>query len=311
MKRALTALLPLLAACDPQKAGWGFDAIDTMATPADPPMACGAAPLPDTTAARAACTYTAGAHASETLGFDGMGFPIRHVIVMMKENRSFDHLFGKLHDQGQPNVEAVPVTYANPDLDGNAVAPTHATTTCIPFDPELQSSSVLTCIDDGRMDGFVVNAANTTTSDGTFVMDYYDDTALPTSYYWLATTYAVSDRHFAPTASAARSPTGISSPSFASNAGVVDTGLSFPPPSTPSIFQTIMSAGFTWRAYTDGSPLSGALDWEQGDPGVSTLDELYSALDAGTLPNVAFVDGLDNVEDDHPLADLQRGEGPG
>jgi phospholipase C len=69
-----------------------------------------------------------------------------------------------------------------------------------------------------------------------------------------------------------------------------------------------MSAGFTWRAYTDGSPLSGALDWEQGDPGVSTLDELYGALDAGTLPNVAFVDGLDNVEDDHPLADLQRGE---
>ncbi|HEY2369107.1 MAG TPA: alkaline phosphatase family protein, partial [Polyangiaceae bacterium] len=31
-------------------------------------------------------------------------------------------------------------------------------------------------------------------------------------------------------------------------------------------------------------------------------------LDQGTLPNVAFVDGIENVEDDHPEADLQRGE---
>jgi phospholipase C len=41
---------------------------------------------------------------------------------------------------------------------------------------------------------------------------------------------------------------------------------------------------------------------------VRPLADLFTALDNGTLPNVAFVDGLDNVEDDHPLADLQRGE---
>jgi hypothetical protein len=32
------------------------------------------------------------------------------------------------------------------------------------------------------------------------------------------------------------------------------------------------------------------------------------ALDDGTLPHVAFVDGIDNVEDEHPTADVQRGE---
>jgi phospholipase C len=155
------------------------------------------------------------------------------------------------------------------------------------------------------MDGFVVNAANTTTSDGTFVMGFYDNTDLP-FYYWLATTYAVSDRHFAPMASGTFANRNFLL--FGSNAGIVDTGISFPPPSTPSIFQTIMDAGFTWRAYTDGSPLSGTLDWGQDDPGVGRLKELFAALDAGTLPNVVFVDGRDNIEDDHPLADLQTGE---
>jgi phospholipase C len=38
------------------------------------------------------------------------------------------------------------------------------------------------------------------------------------------------------------------------------------------------------------------------------VQALVDALDAGSLPNVAFVDGLDNTEDDHPGADLQRGE---
>src|SRR5512140_4011896 len=69
-----------------------------------------------------------------------------------------------------------------------------------------------------------------------------------------------------------------------------------------------MNAGYTWGVYTDGQPLDGTLDWHAGDPGVHPMQELYDALDAGTLPSVAFVDGLGALEDDHPPADLQRGE---
>ncbi len=311
MKRIawLFALVPLYAQChpqDPQLSDWGFGAIDKMQTPPDPAvMGCGFQVTVDTSASRASCGYHAGSRASESLGIDASAIPIRHVIVLMKENRSFDHLFGKLHDQGQPDVEAVPATYSNPDVNGKAVFPSHATTTCIPFDPGHQSSSVLQCIDGGRMDGFVVNAAQTTTSDGTFAISFYDDTDLP-FYYWLATTFAVSDRHFAPMQSGTFGNRDFFL--FGTNAGVVDTGISFPSPTTPSIFQMLMNAGNTWRVYTDGSPLSGTLDWQQGDPGVTTLSKLYDALDQGTLPNVSFVDGLDNVEDDHPTADLQVGE---
>ena len=54
--------------------------------------------------------------------------------------------------------------------------------------------------------------------------------------------------------------------------------------------------------------MSGALDWGSSDPGVYPLGRLYDALDQGTLPNVAFVDGIEYVDDDHPFADLQVGE---
>ena len=95
---------------------------------------------------------------------------------------------------------------------------------------------------------------------------------------------------------------------FGTSAGVVDVGVTYPPPGTPSIFQLLMSRGFTWGAYTDGAPLSGTLGWDNDAPGVHPTNDIYDALDAGTLPNVAFVDGIEEVEDDHPVGDMQIGE---
>ena len=297
------------AGCIPQRASWGFGGIDGMATPPDPPLACGAVLSEDPSASlRAACTFGPGAASSQTLGLDPAALetvPIRHVIILMKENRSFDHLLGHLHDRGQPGAEPVPTTYSNPDASGAAVGPNHATTTCMPWDPGHQSSDVAACVDNGRMDGFVRRAGETTGTDGHFAMAGYDAADLP-FYYWLAATFAVSDRHFAPIASGTFANRNFLL--FGSNAGVVDTGDVFPPPNTPSLMQLLMNAGYTWRVYTDGSPLSGTLDWRQGDPGVHSMQSFYDAVDHGTLPNVAFVDGMDGVEDDHPPADLQRGE---
>jgi phospholipase C len=305
------ALLPTAVACDGTQApNWGFAVIDEMITPADDPaLGCGVAiPSDGMAQQRARCTFDVGSHASESLGIDSATLsriPIRHVIVMMKENRSFDHLFGKLHDRGQPAVEAVPPTYSNPDIRGHLVYPAHATTTCIPFDPNHQYASVLACIDGGRMDGFVKNAAKTTNSDGTFAISYYDDVDLP-FYYWLAETFAVGDRDFAPMVGGTFGNRDYLL--FGTNAGVVETGTGFPSAHTPSIFRLLIDAGFTWGAYTQGLPFSGALDWAKSDPGVHSLERLYEDLDQGRLPNVAFVDGDDNIDDDHPPADLQVGE---
>jgi phospholipase C len=90
----------------------------------------------------------------------GGASPIKHVVLIMQENRSFDHYFGMfpgvdgftLDAQGQP-------TNCNPDpnLDGGCIAAYH--------DPKDANSggghgaaNFATCYDDGKMDGFIKNA---------------------------------------------------------------------------------------------------------------------------------------------------------
>ena len=298
----------VIAACDtvPQ---WGFDQIDSIPTPPDPALVCGTVVPSSQAGPRASCAFGAGARVAETLGIEAtvsQSIPIRHVIVVMKENRSFDHIFGRLHDLGQPDSEAVPAGFQNPDSSGAPVSPFHATSTCIPFDPGHQSSSMAAAVDGGAMDGFVKSAASSTGTDGHFVMSQYDDTDLP-FYYWLANTYALSDRHFASMLSGTFGNRNFLM--FGTNAGVVDTGISYPNPNTPSIFRLLMSAGFTWRAYSDAGPLSDALGWKPGDPGVRSMRDFLDDLDRGQLPSVSFVDGREYVEDDHPPDDPgQRGD---
>lgn len=259
-------------------------------------------------AQRAACGFAAGARIANTLAIRSSVLsktPIRHLIIVMKENRSFDHLLGYLHDRGQPDVEAVPADYCNPTDEGPLAFPFHATTTCIDHDPDHQWSSIVTCVDNGKMDGFVKNAENTTSSEGGFVLSVNDATDLPFNY-WLAASFAVGDRHFSAIDSGTFANRNFLL--FGTNAGIVNTGSSYPPPTTPSLFRLLMDASYTWGVFSDGSPLSGTLGWQSGDPGVHSFQAFLDALDAGTLPNVAFVDGQDGVEDDHPTADLQRGE---
>lgn len=314
MRRAALVLL-LLSACwdDPQKGSWGFDAIKTMKTPADPMPSCvpgwpvGGPPSADLDAKRGSCTFGTGATAEASLGIDSTmrgALPIRHVIIAMRENRAFDHLLHSLHDL-EPAVDAVPDDYANPDLKGDSVKPFHADTTCLSPDPGHQSHSMKVGFDDGKMDGWVKNAAQTTSTDGHYVMGYYEPADLPFDY-WLASTWALNQRHFAPVVSGTYANRNFML--FGDNAGAVDTGIVFPSPATPSIFQTLIANGFTWGVYADEIPLSGSLDWSTKDPGVKPVQALYDDLDHGTLPNVVFVDGLDSVDDDHPTADLHKGE---
>ncbi len=313
MKRTLSilALVGLLGGCEVAPANWGFQAITTLKTPEDPPVPCGLTFDPATKSAeRTACTFKAQATPAESLGItpeQAAQIPIRHVIVVMLENRGFDHLLGKLHDQGQPLTDAIPDDYANPDKTGALVKPFHADTTCLQNDPGHQSESMKVVLNGGKMDGFVLNAANTTPTDGHFAVSMYEQTDLP-FYYWVAKTWALSDRHFSPMVSGTFGNRVFFM--FGDNHGVVDTGISYPDPASNSIFRELLNAGFTWGAYTDdpAGPLSTTLAWSPKDPGVHSVQALYDALDHGTLPNVAFLDANEEENDDHPLADLQQGE---
>src|SRR6201999_1634310 len=83
-------------------------------------------------ASRSACSYTAGMNARETVGAifpTGKDIPIDHVILIMQENRSFDHYYSELP---MPGIDAAPETDTNPDSKGNLIQRYHFTDKCMP-----------------------------------------------------------------------------------------------------------------------------------------------------------------------------------
>jgi phospholipase C len=78
---------------------------------------------------------------------------IRHVVIIMQENRSFDSYFGTF-----PGADGIPPGVCVPDPDnGGCVAPFHDSSDVNYGGPHSQSNAVAD-IDNGRMDGFVAQA---------------------------------------------------------------------------------------------------------------------------------------------------------
>src|SRR6266700_5294626 len=143
------------------------------------------------------CRFRKGADAAATLNIrddERRAIPLRHIVVVMQENRSFDHYFGMLAQRGQPDADGIPAGFSNPDALGRAVPAHHLASTCLHDDPPHQWDAMHKQWNGGRMDGFVRVAASSG-GDGHQVMGYYDESDLP-FYYWLGRTFAISDRHF-------------------------------------------------------------------------------------------------------------------
>jgi phospholipase C len=274
-------------------------------------------------AMRDSCTFTAGALPTDTIGItaaEQKAIPIKHIIVLMKENRSFDHLFGAM-----PGVEGADATFTNPDANGVIVPRYHETmSTCDPDDPPHQWTNMHNMVDNGAMDGFVKNGTlatvgETTTSamsDGHFTMGYYDGTDLP-FYYWLASNFAIADHDFA----SVRSGTWANRDYLvaATSLGIQDTASSLGalPGGTNLIFDELDKAKVSWQIYTDDlAPLEFSVVWQDamGNPRKqwASTASLYTQLADGTLPQVAFVDATTGFKtpetDEHPPGDVQTGE---
>jgi phospholipase C len=181
----------------------------------------------------------------------------------------------------------------------------HAPTTCIPHDPDHQWDAMHLQVNGGKMDGFVVSAGRSTGTDGHFAMLYNEAKDVP-FYYWVANTFAINDRHF-PSARSGTYPN-RNFVLMGTADGVRQTGDGAADPNTRKIFDALDERGISWGIYGIGDPIDGVLGWKTGHPGTHHFDEFIPAIDNGTLPQVTFVDGVLFVDDDHPTADLQRGE---
>ncbi|HEY8034166.1 MAG TPA: alkaline phosphatase family protein [Methylobacter sp.] len=246
----------------------------------------------------ASCPYQAGQ--SKPAIFHNIDIPIDHIIVVMQENRSFDHYFQKLPEYGQPHVEVAPANTFNLDNNGKKIFLTRADTPCLGDEPHYWNK-VNEQIAGGAMNGFV-------TAGGAGAMTYYDESWIP-YYYALANTFAIADHYHASVPS-----------STWPNRMYMIAGSSFghilndpPPPRVEerSIFHQLEQTGKSWAVFTAADPsfeerILPRLRAEKGDH-FRTIDDFLEIAKKGKLPDFSWVTSAGR-HNEHPPKNIQAGQ---
>ncbi len=128
---------------------------------------------------------------------------IRHIVIIMQENRSFDSYFGTY-----PGADGIPSAVCIPNNTGGCTQPYHDAADLNQGGQHSHVNAVAD-IDGGKMDGFLLearrgrrNCARTNEPDcgGTDVVGYHDSRELP-NYWKYAHDFVLQDRMFEPNAS--------------------------------------------------------------------------------------------------------------
>lgn len=304
--------LCLLSACtsDDKKAGGSGPASDAGISCNDPALE----------AKRAACEFTMGAMVTDTVGSCvGSKIPIEHIVIVMQENRSFDHYYGHLVGNGQDDVEVPTTTPTNPDPTGGAPLPWHHETAYCVEDTDHGWNASHIQWNGGQMDGFPASNTSTLEPNGSRSMGYYEKSDIP-FYYELSSRFAISDRYFC-------SLLGPTYPNrffetAGTSFGIVTTNVAkLAPPGVPNIYRSLTAANVTWKDYyTDLTSVLLYPDYATElqsnatghlDPG--GVSQFVQDAAAGNLPQVTFIDAAfletpDVQTDEHPPANMQRGQ---
>ncbi len=224
---------------------------------------------------------------------------IEHIVVVMMENRSFDHLLGWL-----PGANGQQAGLSYVDSSGETHPTQHLTTYvgCNHPDPDHSYAGGRSEYDDGKMDGWL-----RTTSNDTFSIGYYEEADLP-FYAALARNFTTLDNYFASILSSTF-PNRV----FQHAAQTDRLSNTIDLCTLPTIWDNLAAAGISNKYYYSNVPFLAL--WGVKYLGISAIfDDFLAAAAAGTLPAVSFLDprftilddGLGN--DDHPHADLRAGE---
>ncbi|MBA2608605.1 MAG: twin-arginine translocation signal domain-containing protein [Actinobacteria bacterium] len=231
----------------------------------------------------------------------GVGAPFDHVVLLMMENRSFDHLLGWLpgangRQSGLSYVDTSGARYPTyalpPDFQGCGYA-----------DPDHSFKGGLTHLAGGQGDGFL----KTTTPGDTFPIGYYGEQARPVMAA-LARSYTVCDNYFC-------AVLGETFPNRVyQQAGRTDRDANtFDTSVLPTIWDGLAAAGYEGRDYFHDLATLGL--WGQK---YMSLYRPFSAFENdvanGDLASYTIIDpaalgeGLGVSNDDHPHADLRAGD---
>jgi phospholipase C len=135
---------------------------------------------------------------------------IRHVVIIMQENRSFDSYFGTFpHADGIPMSNGVPTVCVPDPRQGSCVKPYHDSADANRAGPHTARAAA-SDIDGGKMDGFIDTAErmrrrcrdpdSPNCAGSVEVMGYHDSRELP-NYWKYARDFVLQDRLFEPNAS--------------------------------------------------------------------------------------------------------------
>jgi phospholipase C len=225
---------------------------------------------------------------------------IEHVVVVMMENRSFDHYLGWMD-----GVDGRQAGLRYPDRDGvlqrtHRLAPDYQG--CAFSDPDHSFEGGRVEYDNGRCDGWLLAGDNDEYSIG-----YYTRKDLPFLGN-AATHWTVCDQYF----SAIMAETYPNR--FYQHAAQTDRLTNTTDISTlPTIWDRLADKGLEGRYYFSDAPFLGLWGTKYLPIG-RTLANFLADAATGDLPEVAFVDprfvdaSLGTSGDDHPHADIRNGE---
>ena len=219
---------------------------------------------------------------------------LEHVVVVMMENRSFDHFLGWL-----PGADGKQAGLLYRDLAGIAHE-THRLTPdlqgCGFADPDHEFGGGRVEYNAGACDGWLRAGAN-----DVYAIGYYTAEDLP-FFAPAALEWTVLDRYFAPI----MGPTGPNR--FIMHAGLTDRIGPEPGsfPNYPTIWDRLADKGLTGRNYV--GPYYFAKNFGDRYPWLAQPIETFAGdAAAGNLPHVAFVEP-DAFNNDHPHGDIRDGE---
>jgi phospholipase C len=258
----------------------------------------------------AACPFAAGALPVDTLAPGaphGNAIPINHVLVLMQENRSFDHYFARMHGR---DIDRPPRRASNPNpLGGAPVEIFHQHNYCEVADLDHSWNGSHAEWNGGAMDGFAIENADPADPSGSRAMGYYRKRDLR-FYHVLYRTFAMSDRHFC----------SLLGPTFpnrhyllsGTSAGHIRNDVVLA--THPSIFESLDAAGVTWKVYASDLPFAILYAYVQAHAvNILPIAQFYADAAAGTLPQVALIDPIffgdeTNQNDEHPPNNVQVGQ---
>jgi phospholipase C len=258
--------------------------------------------------------------------------PIKHVVVLMMENRSFDHMLGGM-SQIDPNVDGVRPNnpYANTAPNGNMFQQQPIADWVVPrdLDHELDGTLEEMGTSANPMSGFVASYVkrypDASDAELAQVMAYFpfgntqEEDTLPVLHS-LARNFGVCDHWFA----SMPGPTWQNR--FFAHSGTCLGHTKMPSASDPlsmrlyyqeTIFDRLSESGIVWTIFHDGIPqsivLTRLLTRYLTFRGYDGMDDFYELADGdpSEFPQYAFIEPHyfgSKENDQHPPADVRRGE---